>query len=121
MRLRPSALMDAVPNVGISTSVMTIGALMGDTKSFTRTLRMLPLLSCLTFRLSIFATVGFLSNIGILLDAPTLVPRWAIEWFTVVSVQSLPTSVMVNWTAVVASATWADSVVASGMNPSGGV
>src|SRR5262245_46312984 len=44
-----------------------------------------------------------------------------MTWVTPVSVQSLPTSVSVNWSAVVVwSAAVVESVVASGTNPDGG-
>jgi hypothetical protein len=59
-------------------------------------------------------------NIGTVVVFVVVTPLWVTTWVTAVCVQSLPTSVTVNWNAVVVSDTLASTVVTSGTKPDGG-
>src|SRR3954468_16278777 len=98
-----------------------VSVLGGATLSFDSTSIALPLLFGSTVVKSALALVFLRLNILIESVRTLCVPLWLITWVTSVLVQSLPTSVNVNWTAdVVALAAMFAIVDTSGTNPDGG-
>src|SRR4051812_15115924 len=97
-----------------------VSVLGGATLSFPSTsIEVGVVLSGSTVVKSGFAFVGFLLIMRGVTVRILCVPLWLMTWVTLVCVHSLPTSVIMNWTAVMESVTDDAREVASGTNPSG--
>src|SRR5215510_10303443 len=101
-------------------SAVIFSDLGGATLSLASTLNTLAELFGSTVMKSAFARVRFRLNMRIASVRTRVVPLWLITCVTLVCVQSLPTSVSVNWMADVASATVVAIDGTSGTKPDGG-